>query len=126
MNPDRLKLPKSKPAPVAVSSHRAASVSKPTEKPFNSAVRGRKFSGLDPFTLSLIASTPIVTPVVRVARRVVVKANAAPVAVEPVAVAPVVVEPVVQVAAKPNRVVLALGAALAVGVAGLVGMQRHA
>ena len=122
MNPDRLILPKLKPAPVAVSNHRASSLSKPTEKIPPLAVRGRKFSGLDPFTLSLVASTPIVTPAVRVVRKTV--RAAPPVSQpepEPVAVEPVTPEPVK--APRANRGVLALGAMLAVGLAGMVGLQ---
>ena len=122
MNPERLILPKSKPAPVAVSNHRASSSSVPTEKSPPFAVRGRKFSGLDPFTLSLVAGAPIVTPAVRVARKVV---RAAPPVSQPEQPAPSAIEPVVIEPVKPraNRGVLALGAMLAVGLAGMVGLQ---
>jgi hypothetical protein len=121
MNPDRLKLPMSKPARVAVSSHRAPSSSMPTEASQPPAVRGRKFSGLDPFTVSLIASAPIVASAVRVtARRVPVKPSA-PVALE-VAPSP---EIVVTKPAGPNRLMLGLGAALAVGLAGFAGLKAR-
>jgi hypothetical protein len=122
MNPDRLALPKSKPASVAASSHRAPSPSMPTEANKPPAVRGRKFSGLDPFTVSLIASAPVVSPAVRVVgRRVPAQPSIAPVALE---VAPLaeVVEPK---PAGPNRLMLGLGAALAVGLAGFAGLKAR-
>jgi hypothetical protein len=122
MNQDRLKLPMSKPARVAASSHRAPSSSMPTEASKPPAVRGRKFSGLDPFTVSLIASAPVVSPAVRVVgRRVPVKPAVAPVALE---VAPPA-EIVESKPAGPNRLMLGLGAALAVGLAGFAGLKAR-
>lgn len=123
MNPDRLKLPMSKPAPVAASNHRAPKTSMPTEASKAPAVRGRKFSGLDPFTVALIASAPVVASSVRVTAR-----RALPVKPLPVPAVAVLEGDLKSFPAKPkdpNRLMLGLGAMLAVGLAGFAGLKAR-